>query len=34
MALVAAAYRHRDGHELAGGALGQVRLALRSWGTS
>jgi MFS family permease len=34
MAVVAAVYRHRDGHELAGGALGQVRLALRSWGTS
>jgi len=34
MAVVATAYRHRDGHELAGGALGQVRLALRSWGTS
>jgi MFS family permease len=33
-AVVAVAYRHRDGHELAGGALGQVRLALRSWGTS
>jgi MFS family permease len=34
MAVVAVVYRHRDGHELAGGALGQVRLALRSWGTS
>jgi len=34
MAVIAVAYRNREGHELAGGAFGQMRLALRSRGTS